>query len=437
MSRHRFELFNVAQSLSLALYFGVVHPISIQPVEGQEVEKLSALGIRTLVGKHITIFTDARDRADVEALHHVFDLAVPQWCDFFDIDLEQAANWHVRACVIVDRQKFAKAELFPYSLPPFPAGYQRKDSVWLYVQDGDYYTRHLLLHEGTHAFMQRFLGDYGPPWYAEGVAEWIAVHRWNAGRLELRAQITDRNEVPYWGRVKLLREDTQQGRMRSLVEVMKTPNASFRQVNSYAWAWAACEFLGRHPKYVEAFNLMADSLGLPDSEFNARLYDRIGSRAWTEAEFQWQVMLDEMDYGYDVARAEPSAAIVDSAENGATIEIAVDRGWQSTGMTVDPDHEYQLESIGKFVVRQDPQPWECTGQGVTISYYRGLPLGRLLAGVRDPAAPKTPFKVADIGGKQKVRFSNGGELYLRINESPAQWADNEGSLKILISKVSD
>ena len=174
------------------------------------VEALEARGLSVSQSPHLTLITDVRDRADVAEFNDVFEAAVGQWCDYFEVPRSAVKDWHLTACVIRDpnnKQRFVEAGLFPEDLPPFPAGFQQASRIWVYLQDGDYYTRHLLIHEGTHAFMEKFLGGYGAPWYAEGIAELLGVHRWQEGRLTINHQITNREEVPFWGRVKLVRKD--------------------------------------------------------------------------------------------------------------------------------------------------------------------------------------------------------------------------------------
>ena len=80
--------------------------------------------------------------------------------------------------------------------------------VWLYDQPTDYYRRHLLLHEGTHAFMATFLGGCGPGWYMEGTAELLARigSTTTTGELTLRIMPRSRDEVPMLGRIKLIRD---------------------------------------------------------------------------------------------------------------------------------------------------------------------------------------------------------------------------------------
>ncbi len=405
-----------------------------------DLERIKAAGLQVQAGQHLTLITDARDRADVAQFTTVFDLAVEQWCQYFSIDPQRTARWRVTGCVMVDRERFVRAGLFPDDLPIFPAGYQRGSMLWLYAQQGDYYTRHLLLHEGTHAFMQAFLGDFGPPWYAEGMAELLAVHRWADGQLEINHKIADRVDVPWWGRVKLVRTDRDAGRGLTLDEVMALPADSFRQVNAYGWAWAVCEFFDRHPQTGSAFRRLPDAVQMNEAQFNRHWRTRLASQldSWAELETVWQMMIDEIEYGYDVASAVPVAAAASRSGDSVTVQVATARGWQRTGITVEAGREYEFTTSGMFQIRCDEQSWPCDAGGVTIEYYRGRPLGQLLATVLPDGTPGTgllPWQ--GIGRSAVWSFATRGELWLRVNESPSAWSDNQGELTVTIRPVSD
>ncbi len=122
---------------------------------------------------------------DVDDLTDAFDRAVPEWCRYFELDPARAAGWQMTGFVMHEKNCFVGAGMLPADLPPFPNGYSRGRYLWLYDQPDGYYRRHLLLHEGTHAFMGQFLGALGPPWYAEGMAELLGTHRWQGGVLTL------------------------------------------------------------------------------------------------------------------------------------------------------------------------------------------------------------------------------------------------------------
>ena len=123
-------------------------------------------GIRQLAGRHITLHTDLAPAPEVDELPQVFDAAVPLWCQYFGVDPAKAAMWKMTGCVMQDKDRFVAAGLYPKDLPPFPHGFARGSQLWIYDQPSNYYRRHLLLHEGTHQFMEQFVGGCGPPWYS-------------------------------------------------------------------------------------------------------------------------------------------------------------------------------------------------------------------------------------------------------------------------------
>ncbi len=434
---NRSLLFYLAISLSTAISAQALAGqqdgnIQIVPRDEVDEQKLSANGIRTIGGKHLAIHTDVRERPDIDELASVFDQAVPQWCRYFGVDESAIEPWKLGASVILDPPRFERAGLFPADLPKFLAGYQRGSQIWLYVQQGDYYTRHLLLHEGTHAFMNQFLGGLGAPWYSEGMAELIGLNEWRDSKLTIAHGVTHRDEVPYWGRVALIRKAVEKGELKSLEEVFQIPGSAFRQVESYAWAWAACEFLSRHPLSEKLFSDLSSHCADDPEKFNRRLTDALQA-AWPELEFQWRQFLIEIDYGYDVARAAISPAQANVEKPSTEFLIAADRGWQATGIQIVKGKSLTITASGEFQIAKDTEPWPCQPNGVTLEYYRGLPLGRLIAAILP--APSTDnstgeFVVIDVGNQATIIPNLDGLLLLRLNESPAHWRDNVGAIRV-------
>ena len=123
--------------------------------------KAATAGIRKLAGKHLALYTDVLPGPEVDDLTEAFDAAVPLWCQYFEIPAERAADWRLTGFLMQEKNRFVGAGMLPADLPPFPNGYQRGKSLWVYNQADGYYRRHLLLHEGTHAFMDHFLGVSG------------------------------------------------------------------------------------------------------------------------------------------------------------------------------------------------------------------------------------------------------------------------------------
>ena len=216
-----------------------------QPSQADD-DTLQTAGIRKLQSKHLTLYTDLSGPA-VDALPRVFDLAIPEWARFFRFEPNQLQDWHMIACVMRDRQRFATYGLLPNSLPPFLHGYQAGDRIWVVDQPSDYYRRHLLLHEGTHAVMHRRFRSIGPAWYGEGIAELLGTHRLNGNKLELGYLPREKKEVQQWGRIKLVREKVDAGRALPILKIMDYRARDFLEVESYAWCWALSAFCHGHP----------------------------------------------------------------------------------------------------------------------------------------------------------------------------------------------
>jgi len=397
-----------------------------------DAKRIEAQGITAVTGEHLTLYSDLRDEARCRDLVAAFDAAVPQWGSFFGIPGGQLRPWHLVGFLVQDRERFKAAGLWPEDLPEFPAGYNLGHHFWIFPQEGNYYTRHLLLHEGTHAFMQWYLGGSGPPWYSEGMAEWLALHRWSEGSLELKARIADRNQVDYWGRPKLIRKALEAGRRMRLDELFDFPNSAFRNVESYAWAWAGCEFLARHPLSAKSFAQLPKFAEDSSAAFSRDLKRKLKAD-WDRLELDWQQFVEELDYGIlaDRLAIRPVEETAQAAEG--TFRLATAWGWQDSGIEVAAGEEKQIEARGRYMIRTGDPPWPCEAGGITIEYYRGRPLGELLVAVL-PEDPKFNEVLVPlpIGTSRRLTFERAGRLLFRINESPVWLEDNTGELEIRV-----
>ena len=274
-------------------------PMPAPPRAGPPVATVQDL--RRLEGTHLTLYTDHPSASDFDSLPAVFDQAVPQWCQYFGVPPGQAATWHLTGYLIVDKQPFQLAGLLPADLPAFLHGYQRGDQLWMYDQPTDYYRRHLLLHEGTHGFCWRFLGAVGPSWFAEGVAELLATHCWHDGKLQLGYFPADKEEVPHWGRIRVVQQEIAARRGLTIAHIMRYDARDLND-QAYAWSWAAAAFLDNHPAYQAPFRQVARQLGTSGAKLNELLEQQWRDRR-RELDEQWQLFAMEIVYGYDLGRA--------------------------------------------------------------------------------------------------------------------------------------
>jgi hypothetical protein len=395
--------------------------------------KLKAQGLRKLVGKHLTLVTDVAE-PEIDELTTIFDQAVPQWAKYFDVEIAKTESWQIVGYLLKDKDqatKFADAGCLPADLPPFLNGYQKGAEFWLYDQP-TYYRRHLLLHEGTHAYMAHFLGGGGPPWFSEGMAELLATHSWKNSKLLLNIMPAHKNDVPFWGRVKIVQLELAANRGMMPIDIMKYSNHAHLKTEPYGWSWAAAYFFDRHPLTNKAFRELNKNVSNRSLDFSRDFYNQLLPQ-WPAIQQDWQLFTTEIDYGYDLPRAivlhTPAGEPLPAA--GKKCKIAADRGWQSSGVAVEAGKTYRLTAGGRYQVAQQPQPWECEPNGITLRYYQGQPLGMLLAAVSDPRdSTGSLLKWQGVGSKTEFQAEKAGTLYFRVNENPAGLSDNAGHVAV-------
>jgi hypothetical protein len=394
-----------------------------------DVRRLAAAGVRALDGKYVRVLTDLPSSAAVDELPAVFDAAVPLWAEYFRVPAATLDGARWQACVIDDRELFAALDLLPAANPEFKNGFATDWELWLVEQPSDYYRRHLLLHEGTHAFMESQLGGCGPGWYKEGVAELLGTHEWRDGRLKLGVFPANKDDFPMWGRIKLIRDAVAEGKALSIDQVLALDSRREMSTDQYAWTWALAAMMHHNPETREAFRKLSESI--PQRVDYTKLI-RMGAGEGGRLDMEWQTFISQLDYGgYDFARME--IAFTDESPN--TIEA--DRGWQGVNQRLKKDTTYRITAKGRYSIAGGDEPWMCEPGGVTIEYYDGRPLGFLLGafagrGINDEGSFARPIA---IGLGTTITTDRGGSLYLRVNDSPAKLADNRGEVTARIEEV--
>jgi hypothetical protein len=425
----------------MALAIGLaVGPIAIgQTASAEHPSPSTPPGFRALSGTHLTLITDLPPSQAVDDLPAAFDQAVDQWCAFFNVSRPAVASWRVQGYLMSQRERFRRAGWLPDDLPPFPHGFQRGDEFWVAEQPSDYYRRHLLLHEGTHAFMVRWLGGTGPAWYREGMAELLATHRFQDGRLTLAVMPQTKEEVPEWGRILLVRQAVDSGKPRSFDDVLAMVPRQFADVEAYAWSWAVTTFLHGHPQWRDRVRALVDRAGWDTARFAHQwTTDLAADRAALDD--SWALFLHHLDYGYDVAEDQIIERPMRPWQRQATVEVDAGRGWQSTGLRLDAGRRYQLTADGRIQIKAQTPTWFSEAGGITIRYHDGRPLGMLLAAVRPESGPDRPQALLDphaVGLRSIWEPARSGILYLRINEPAGQLADNRGKLHVQVQVASD
>lgn len=404
---------------------------------------LEAAGIRTLKSKHLTLYTDLPSAPGVDELPRVFDLAIPLWAKFFQADVDQLKDWHVVACVMRDSERFEEYRLMPRHLPPFLHGLQHFDKIWVHEQPGPYYRRHLLLHEGTHAVMNRIFGRVGPVWYREGIAEMVGTHSYSDGKLELNIFPKDRKQVEYWGRIKIIRDDIKKRGVRQIDQIVDLPTRAFLSSDSYAWSWALQTLLHRRPEYAPICDALREEMYRSERGVT-RVFSREFQKQRARLDLDWNLFIDHLDYGYDFTKEGIVFApkTVELTTDVTTVSVDTKKAWQATGLLVPPDATIEFAANGRYQVAVDSvadggKPWMCEPQGVTIEYYQGRPLGQLLAAIvpQDASSEDSRFDTTVVGRRAKMATKNGGQLFLRINERADRLSDNVGEITVRIRRA--
>ncbi|MBN2290843.1 MAG: hypothetical protein JXM70_00370 [Pirellulales bacterium] len=399
---------------------------------------LQKAGIRRIAGKHLTLFTDLPQSPAVDELPAVFDQAFGQWCEYFGINPAEHDAWHINGFLIKNKEPFERLRLMPLGNLPFKHGYSQSNRLWLYDQKSDYYRRHLLLHEGTHCFMDTFLGGCGPPWYMEGMAELLGTHSWKDGKLELNYFPAAKEEAPLWNRPKIVSNAVAAGRLRCFEQVLGYGPTDHQVNEPYGWCWTAAVLLDRHPRYHERFRALFKKI--TDADFNQRFKQLIGDD-WEDLQAQWLAFVADLEFGHDVGRTDiqlsPSEPL---PPEGKTVRIQADRGWQNSGIQLKAGRKYRLRGKGRYQVADKPKIWWCEPGGVTIRYYRGRPLGILLGALypNQPDKNTNPFeKPFAIGLETTFTPRVDGMLFLKINDSSAELHDNAGQLHVRIEPAGN
>lgn len=397
-------------------------------------------GLRVLPGEHVTLITDrpARDDDGVADLPRHFDTAVAAWCRHYAMDPAVCRGWRAVGCLVVNKERFREAGLLPAGIPDFENGFCAGDRFWMMDQSSPAYRRHLLLHEGVHAFTLTLRALDTQPWYTEGIAEFLATHRLedHGGGPRIVATPMPRaaTDVEQLGRIEGIRAARAAGTMPSLRQVLATPAAGHHALGAYASSWAAVAMLALHPRYAETF-ARVEREGL-DAEFTSRLTER---RGWDEAlaSRDFDAFTDDIDYGYDFARSAVEWSPGEPLSMLQTVKVAADRGWQNAGVAIEKGRRYAIRAEGRVTVGAVAAgPLESEPEGISIEWYRGRPIGRLLAAQWvEPADGSRPrFVVVAEGRGGEFTAIIDGPVFFKVNESPGALSDNRGAVTVSVER---
>ncbi len=394
-------------------------------------------GFRAYEGKHIRLRIDVGTKDDAKQYVDVFDAAVKQWVAYWSLPVESVSAWRVDAVIMSDRQQATMAGLMKDRIPDFKFGFNAGRTLYLIAQPSHYYTEHLLLHEGVHAFARHTFGGLGPTWFMEGTAEILATHQGSGANVIVNRIPRSRDDSPFWGRVKVIRDAHDSGSIPSVESVMRMPPRLDGDITAYSWAWTLVMLLTQYPEYDQAFRAMTTAGHDGSNELSKQLYQRL-SADWPAVVARYRLLGQSLDYGFDWDRERVTIHTGDASWTGKPISMQVlaDQGWQSSGVVFPAGMSLSVESKGESILALQPKPWRSLPEGVTIRYHRGLPIGKLvgcLVPINSNAdRPLSSLETVAIGAGARLDVAEPSWLVMRVNDDVGELADNSGHYEVTI-----
>ena len=394
-------------------------------------------GLYELKGSCLTLITDIPLDGELRRWPNLLEQSLKQWRSYFGMHADQFEGLSATLILVRDETRFQ-------DLPSFYDGYQHGDMLYVRDQPSEYYRRHLFLHEATHWVMWHLYGGGGSPWFMEGMAEMQATHSLMDGALSLNKIPLHPKDVQSWGRLAMIDQNLNQAEAPTLSQILAYENDRDR-TKRYSWSWAACVFFTNHPKTKallrESYQTRLDYSNELSREFKSKLTD-----CWGEVEVDWNGFISDLDFGYDWERSMVVSSKITNEKELRTRELvtlATDRGWQSTGLKLQAGKRVQLKSSGKFLLRKRPadssqRPWLVEPQGATIEYFRGNPIGCVLATVvpNEGSEVTKRWETIRVGSFVTLKPTVSGTLFLKVNESSNELADNDGKIEVEVSLSS-
>jgi len=319
-------------------------------------------------------------------------------------------------------------------------GWSRGNEFWWNRQPSEYYTRHLLLHEATHCFMHVMPAVDCPPWYVEGMAEWFGTHhRDQSGQLLTGILPASPADYPGWERISVIQQEVAEGRLLDIDQILSLTFNDFQKLPAYSWSWALCHFLNAHPRYQQPFRELGKRM--MSGGFVEQATELFAPHL-PELQDEWLLFASQLQYGHDISSSviefEPGEEIPSGMPRQSK-PVAANRGWQSSRCEVVAGRSYEIQATGRVTLATTTRPWISEPQGISIRYFAGQPLGRLLACVRSqpPTGAMKPdrreiLKLIPLDSKSTFVAPRSGTLYFRVNDAWNELADNSGEYQVRI-----
>ena len=401
-------------------------------------QRQAAARIQRLQSDHLILLTDrATDSIEdlpaladelFEYLQHVCGPLSPA---------PDGAEFQVTGFLMVDENRFTSAGLIPPQVVGMRHGQQFGYSFWIRNQEDDYYLRHLLLHEFVHCYMtcETRQPDIPPAWFMEGAAEIFATHRRALSGTTFGVLPENHGGFEGWGRIseigrRLSGAATDEVTAQTVppLEAVLLPAVSLiRDDARYAYWWALCWMLSTHPEYSGDWAALCRCRGQARfSSTMARLLTRAGHRLRAD----WLLFAESVCVGFDPTRSYPVHRSISNAPD-SEFKLSAGAGWQDSGHVLQQGMNCDIVCRGSCILATTTAPWVTEPQGITLEYSMGRPLGEVLAVIVDGETGWISRRVP-LGRGRRFVVPHSGRLWLQINDSAAQRADNSGSFTVSV-----
>jgi hypothetical protein len=394
-------------------------------------------GLYELTASNIRLITDVPIDDELKSWPTILAQSLKHWQTYYNVKREDISELHATVYLIQDNTKFQSSGMLA-KVPGFEEGYQFGSNLYVREQPSVYYRRHLFLHEANHWIMAHLYGGAGSPWFMEGMAEYQGTHLFRDGRLALGVIPQQLSDFPSWGRLRMINDTIADRSAPSLEQILAYENDRDR-TKRYSWSWAACVFFANHPQYQPHLeDLYRTKLDYSETLSN-QLRDRLEDR-WDSVVTDWNGFISDLDVGYDLERSLVDGldhAMNPTGKRTGQFQLATNRGWQSTGVTMPNGSKLRLKCSGRYRLRRSSgreTSWEAEPNGITIEYYRGNPLGCVLASIQPLIAKQETarWQTTRIGAGATLEAIEDGLLFLKVNEPSHELADNEGTIRVLV-----
>ena len=191
-----------------------------------------------------------------------------------------------------------------------------------------------------------------------------------------------------------------------------------------------------HPDTRQAFLEMLKQPMSPGKSQTRWLFQKLKAR-WPAIREAWNAYITELEYGWtpEAGMLQVSAQHKLLSGSSAEISVATEESWQASGYYVLRGSKLRIRAVGSYQVAETLKPWISYADGVTLEYYRGQPLGRLMlafAMPRNGVSKTETLSVLPLGTEVEVTAPLSGELQFRVNESPSRLQDNQGTLRVVV-----